>query len=153
MTATVHALVGASIASHIPIPGLAIVIAFISHFLLDKVPHWDAMTNKATKTKQRILVEVIIDYILGYALIVLLAPIFWPETSITYMWVVAFFSQLPDTLEAPYILTKQKIILSYQVYQVQHWFHDVGFNARMNAPWGVITQVVTVAIFLLWSFI
>jgi hypothetical protein len=50
MTLSAHAVVGAAIASAIPLTtqssnlkvlGLAIVAGMISHFLLDSVPHWD----------------------------------------------------------------------------------------------------------------
>src|ERR1700733_12631073 len=42
LTLTTHAIVGAAIASAIPTyPSLAIAAAFVSHFLLDAIPHWD----------------------------------------------------------------------------------------------------------------
>lgn len=151
MTATVHALVGASIASKVGNPALALPIIFASHFFLDKIPHWDPLTNKATKPFDRIMVEIVMDYIIGYALVILIYGVLFPTPALPYLLLAAFISQLPDTLEGPYILTKKHFPVFYQIYQVQHWFHDVLFNARMNAPWGVVTQAVTAAIFVLWS--
>lgn len=145
MTATVHALVGAAIATKIGNPALALPLCLLSHFILDKIPHWDPLTNKTTKSFPRILKEISADYLIGYVLVMLIFG-FSP-----YLLLAAFVSQLPDTLEAPYILTKKHFPIFYQFYQVQHWSHDVWFNARLNAPWGIVTQVVTVVIFLLWS--
>lgn len=148
MTATVHALVGASIATMIPNPEVALPLVFISHFLLDKIPHWDPLTNKANKSYRRILTEIGFDYVISYALVILIFGVLFQSQNLPYLLLAAFISQLPDTLEGPYILTKKHFPVFYQLYQVQHWFHDVWFNARLKAPWGVITQVVVAIAFL-----
>ena len=49
MLLTPHTLVGVAIATNISNPFLAIPLAFISHFLGDKIPHWDFYSN----TKKR----------------------------------------------------------------------------------------------------
>jgi len=49
MTATNHALTGAAIALSVKSPVLAIPLAFISHFLLDAIPHYNPpKINKRT---------------------------------------------------------------------------------------------------------
>ncbi len=151
MTATVHALVGASIATMIPNPVVALPIIFISHFLLDKIPHWDPLTNKANKTFNRILTEIGLDYLVSYLLVIVIFGAIFHNQNLPYLLVAAFVSQLPDTLEGPYILTKKHFPVFYQLYQVQHWFHDVWFNARLKAPWGVVTQVVVAILFIVWA--
>lgn len=151
MTATVHGLVGASIATMIPNPVIAFPIIFLSHFLLDKIPHWDPLTNKANKTFPRILSEIGVDYITSYLLVILFFGVFFQSQNLPYLLLAAFISQLPDTLEGPYILTKKHFPVFYQLYQVQHWFHDVWFNARLKAPWGIVTQVVVATIFLYFA--
>ncbi|MBI2012734.1 hypothetical protein HYS90_02270, partial [Candidatus Curtissbacteria bacterium] len=50
MTATAHALIGASIAAKITNPYLGIPLAIISHFVADLIPHWDAGTNHREKS-------------------------------------------------------------------------------------------------------
>ncbi len=151
MTATVHALVGASIASKLTDPTISLPIIFVSHFLLDKIPHWDPLTNKASKSFDRIIIEIVIDYLVGYTLVILFYGILFPSPTLPYLLLAAFISQLPDTLEGPYILTRKHFPFFYQIYQVQHWFHDVLYNARLGVPWGVVTQVVVAAIFLFWG--
>lgn len=41
MLETPHVVLGAAIATKIPNPFIAIPLAFVSHFVLDKVPHWN----------------------------------------------------------------------------------------------------------------
>lgn len=151
MTATAHALVGASIATMIPNPAIALPLVFLSHFLLDKIPHWDPLTNKLNKTFPRILTEIGFDYVISYVLVILIFGVLFQSQNLPYLLLAAFISQLPDTLEAPYILTKKHFPVFYQLYQVQHWFHDVLFNARLKAPWGIVTQVVVATLFIIWA--
>ena len=151
MTSTGHALIGASIASQIPNPFIAIPLAFLSHFLIDKIPHWDAMTNKKNKTQKQIYTETLIDICLGFTLVIV---IFWGIFKVSdpiLILISAFAAALPDYLEAPYLILHKKIFPFYQNYKLQSWIHDVGFDARMNAPWGIVTQVGVVLVFLVWA--
>ena len=72
MTATAHALIGASIASRFTNPIIGIPLAIASHFLADLVPHWDAGTNHRKKSILRFKVEAALDVTLGFALAFLL---------------------------------------------------------------------------------
>lgn len=151
MTATGHALIGASIATQIPNPWIAIPLSFLSHFLIDKIPHWDPMTNKATKTKKQIYIETALDIIIGYILVAMIFLGWFQVADPILVFISAFAAQLPDFLEAPYLVFHTKIFPFYHDYKLQSWIHDIGFNARLSAPWGVVTQVVTVLIFLVWA--
>ena len=52
MTLTPHAIVGAAIASTIPDqPLLGFSLAFLSHFVLDAIPHWDYKLSSMTEDK------------------------------------------------------------------------------------------------------
>jgi len=152
MTATAHAIVGAAIISKITNPVAGFSVAFISHFFLDKFPHWDPMTNRKTKTQKRILVETIVDVFLGFGLIYLIFVLGLKKDP-GMIFLAAFVSQLPDWAEIPYTFFKLKLAGVYQIYRLQKWFHDVGFNSRAQAPWGIITQILTCVIFLLWSLL
>src|SRR3990167_11027957 len=72
MTATAHALIGASLAAKIVNPVLGIPIAILSHFIADLVPHWDAGTNHKNKTLTRLKLEATLDVLLGFALVFLI---------------------------------------------------------------------------------
>lgn len=151
MTATGHALVGASIATQIPNPWISLPLSFLSHFIIDKIPHWDAMTNKHNKTKRQIYTQTAIDIILGYFLVII---IFWGIFKVSdpvLVMLSAFTAQLPDFLEAPYLVLNSKAFPFYQNYKIQKWIHDVWFNSRLNPPWGIVTQAAVVALFLFWA--
>jgi len=179
MTATAHALVGASIALKISNPAIALPLVFISHFVFDKLPHWDPMTNHDTKSKRAIFWQTITDVVLGYAIIMILfvvkinPPLTLPlnpdsigvnlSTSLPlflstfqplfYLYLAAFIAQLPDWLEVPYFLNLPNFLRADWNYKLQHWVHDVGFNSRMQAPWGIITQVIVCILFLGWALL
>ena len=46
---TPHVVVGAAIATKVLHPALAIPLAFGSHFILEKVPHWNPHLNSETE--------------------------------------------------------------------------------------------------------
>lgn len=150
MTATGHALVGAAIATQITNPYLGLPLAFVSHFLGDKLPHWDPMTDKG-KNQERIIKETVFDVLVGYFLVTVIFIYFFHAQNPTYIFLSSFVAQLPDWMEFPYAVFKLKIPFVYDNYRIQKWVHDVWFDARMKAPWGVVTQVVVVAIFILWA--
>ncbi|MCL4389816.1 MAG: hypothetical protein M1484_03520 [Patescibacteria group bacterium] len=151
MTATAHAIVGAAIASKIPNPVIALPIIFVSHFLGDKLPHWDPMTAAKTKTKAQIFWQTVADVLLGYSLVLLF--IWYKDLNPVYILLGAFTAQLPDWLELPHMFTDRKFVFSEINYKVQKWFHDIGFNSRMAAPWGVVPQALVAGAFLLWALI
>lgn len=151
MTATAHAVIGASIAKVLPNPYLGLPLALISHFIVDKIPHWDPMTDKAKKTKRLIWIETLTDVAVSFILVAILANFFWTKISPSYLFLSAFVSQLPDWLEVPYVFFQQKITPFYQIYLGQKWIHDVWFDARLSAPWGVIIQLLVMAIFVVWA--
>src|SRR3989344_706659 len=98
MTATAHALIGASIAVKVVNPILGIPLAIISHFVADLIPHWDAGTNHRQKSLMRLRVEAALDVLLGFALVYL---IFRNLVDPRYLFVMVIAAQLPDWLEAP----------------------------------------------------
>lgn len=141
MTATGHAIVGAAIATQITNPFLALPAAFFSHYLCDKLPHWDAMTEK-NKSKKAILVQSAIDVFLSVALVWLIFISFLSFKNATLIYACALAAQLPDWLEVPYMVFKIKIPIIYNKYRIQERVHKIWFNSNLSAPWGIITQVV-----------
>ncbi|KKU91860.1 MAG: hypothetical protein UY21_C0009G0051 [Microgenomates group bacterium GW2011_GWA1_48_10] len=151
MTATGHALVGAAIGSQITNPILGLPLSFLSHFVFDKLPHWDTMTNRKEKTSEQIIKETIVDVLLGYFLVALIFIFTLHVNSPAYVLLNAFVAQLPDWLEAPYSVLKFKLPFFYENYKIQSYVHHLWFDSRLKAPWGIVTQLVVVTIFLLWA--
>lgn len=154
MTATAHALVSAAIASATGSSQLAIPLAFISHFIMDTVPHWDFGTNWRSRAKAKTGAIAVADTLIGFTLAYLL---FQGKVQPSMLFLSIVAGNLPDWLEAPYYIffarqdKKQPAStagfwekLTFMIYKTENIFH-----AKAHAPLGIITQIVTVAFFLL----
>ena len=138
MTATAHALIGASIALKVANPILGIPLAIISHFIADLIPHWDAGTNHRQKSLMRLRVEAALDVLLGFALVYL---IFRNLVDPRYLFVMVIAAQLPDWLEAPSFMFN----INVPPFSWLDWLgHKI--QSRAQLPWGLITQIVVVSL-------
>lgn len=154
MTATAHALVAGAIARAVPNPYIAIPLAITSHFIMDGVPHWDIGTDWRSRSKIVTGALAVGETLLGITLAYFL---FQGKVDGTLLLATIAASELPDWLEAPYYIffarqnTKEKIKnpgfwgkLTYAIYKKENIIH-----AKASFPFGVLTQIVTVAFFLL----
>ena len=138
MTATAHALIGASLAVKITNPLLGIPLAVISHFVADLIPHWDAGTNHQKKSMMRLRIEATFDVLLGFALVYL---IFRNLVDPRYLFVMVIAAQLPDWLEAPSFMFN----INIPPFSWLDWLgHKI--QSRAQLPWGLITQIVVVSL-------
>jgi len=153
MTATAHALVAGAIASKISDPATAAILAITSHFIMDSVPHWDIGTNWRLRPKATTGLFAIAETLLG---ITIAYVVFGGKVSTIPLTSAIVASLIPDWLETPwYILfasQKKKTPgaragilekLCFNVYKTENILHT-----KASFPFGVITQVVTVAFFL-----
>lgn len=143
MTATAHALIGASLAVKIVNPIIGIPVAIASHIVADLIPHWDAGTNHRKKTKWRLRTEAAADVLLGFALVFL---IFRNSADPKYLFAMVIAAQLPDWLEAPSWMFGIKIPPFSWVEWISH-----NLQTRMQLPWGLVTQVVTVGMLIIYA--
>jgi len=152
MTATAHALVSAAIAAAIPNPAISISLAFVSHFVMDAVPHWDFGTNWRSRAKAKTGAVAIADTILGFSLAYLL---FAGKVEGMTLFLAMAAGNLPDWMEAPYYIffatqKKRKPAknarfwerLTFAIYKMENVFHT-----KAQAPLGIITQIITVLFF------
>lgn len=137
MTATGHALLGTLIAAKIGNPALAIPLALASHVITDAIPHWDTATNTKGKNKKTVFVETVMDVVLGFILSYALVSIFFPSLSLSYVFIIIIFTQIFDWLTGPYYFFKIKIFKPFYKFQKI-------FNKDLDAPWGVISQIVII---------
>ncbi len=150
MLETPHIIVGATIAAKVANPYLSIPLAFGSHFLLDKVPHWNPHLNteiqKYGKITKRSTQIVIIDVVLSVASLITIA--YFSSTDPMRMSVVllgGFAGVLPDVIEGPYFFfhLKSKFIKKWISFQ-----KSIQTDTSM-VP-GLITQVVTILASIVW---
>lgn len=152
MLETPHVIVGAVIASKIGNPWLSVPLAFASHFLLDKVPHWNPYLSTEIKITGKLKTSTVkiigIDSELALLCGLILALRFLPNLSKVLVIVTAcFFAILPDLLEFPYYFlhTKNPLIKKWVVIQ-KHLQTDT------TVFYGLFTQVLIVFAALMWFF-
>ena len=159
MLLTPHTFVGLVVAHFVGNPLLVAPVAFLSHFVCDKIPHWDFYSNTTNESGERTsgwrLFAFVADF--GLALSVGWFFIFralWLDQNIalglSYL-VGAIFANLPDALEAPYIF-HMKIHKKIKLLQIINEFQK---SHQTQAPViiGVSLQLLLIGfcLFLLLS--
>lgn len=143
MTITAHILAGGAIAASVPNPYIGIPLAIVSHHIMDIIPHWDEGWGWREKPKFRLFAESFFDLclglLLGYAIFVQ-PGIFGLKTNLIYFLILSFFSIAADLLEAPYLFLNWKFPPFSTIYYIQHQL-----QGKAKLPWGILTQVATVA--------
>lgn len=150
MTATGHALVAALIAAKFHNPYIALPLALASHFACDLIPHWDSGTHHGDKSKERLFYESAADVTISVISAFVLYHFVLGQHDYVYLYINVFLSQLPDWITAPYLILKTDnpfVFFSKHMYKVQHML-----NVRLDRPWGVLTQILTVIILYILLF-
>lgn len=150
MLETPHVAVGAALATKIPNPLLAVPLAFLSHFVLEKVPHWNPhlvteMKKYGYPTKKSIGI-IIVDSSVALVLGLFIAYQAIPDYSrAATILAASFASVLPDLIEFPYFFMKIKnnFLTTWLKFQKSLQVDTTPF-------WGFITQVSTIIAALLW---
>lgn len=107
MLLTPHAAVGIAIGSAVPDPKISIPLAFLSHFVLDAIPHWDDIelglsSKKFTKISRAAFRVVLVDFLLAISLTLFF--IYWslPDIGVTTTIAsCALAAILPDVYYIP----------------------------------------------------
>lgn len=146
MTSISHALIGAAIAAKIDNPVLVAGMSFTSHFLCDAIPHWDLGTNWRLRPKAVTGILAILETLISIFGTFWIFSHFVPN-QVTLV-IAIFFSVLPDWIEAPYYLISPPPKIFVWMYKLQHYIHE-----KLEAPAGIWTQVISVAVFLVVGFL
>ena len=100
-----HILVGAAVAVSTSNPILGLLFAFLSHFILDRIPHWEysAEALKTIPTKgilyvAPILRRVALDITAGFVVLIVAVAISSDNIPFTAWAFGGFFGILPDGL-------------------------------------------------------
>ena len=150
MLETPHVVVGAAIAVKVGNPALAIPLAFASHFVLDKIPHWNphlfTETQKLGHPAKKSTLVAFAD--VGLALIIgLWVTAKFSGDPLRMLTVLAccLASVLPDLVKWPYYYLKSrwKPLTKWVLFER---------NMQVNANFvpGVLTQFLTIATGLWW---
>lgn len=153
MTATNHALTGAAIALVIKKPELAIPLAFVSHFVLDAIPHYNPQQiNKQTfknygdswrkKFSRPLFLYIFAGDMVLFALILLSLPFAAPSgVSGWTIFFSAFAAASPDFIGGRYVIYK---LVGYKPKKIKNSlftkFHI--WVQWMERPWGMGLEFV-----------
>lgn len=144
MLITPHVVLGAAIGSKIDNPYLIAPIALGSHFLLDKIPHWQETLYPYEPTKLT-YIRILLDIILSIGILYFLAKIIPFQANI---YIGIFFSLLPD-MDA--LAMKYRNLLKINFIKIYYNWH-VKIQNETDKFYGVITQIgiVLACIFILY---
>lgn len=150
MLETPHVAVGAAIATKIPNPVIAIPLAFASHFLLEKIPHWNphlnTEKNKYGKVTKRSTYFVILDTSIALILGTTIA-FTKSQDSLHFATILlaSFASVLPDVVEGPYFF------LNIKHRYIDKWIRfQKSIQCDTTIIPGLFTQFITIIAALWW---
>lgn len=154
-----HILVGAAIAANSPTLLLGVIFAFLSHFLLDAIPHWEYSIKPLENIKIKgrlycmpIFRRIAIDIFVG--LIILMAALKISANNIPFaLWAFGgFFGILPDGLAfLLFLRPKNKILASFLkiIYAVHRRLHyDKEKRGIPPLRIGLATQAIAILLSL-----
>ncbi len=150
MLETPHTLVGAALATKIPNPVISLPLALASHFILDKLPHWNPhlCTEKKEngKISKKSFAIVFFDSSIALASGTAIAAT-QSKNFIHFLVIMTacFLSVLPDVIEFPYFFLNKKSAL------MEKWISfQKSIQNNADLPWGIITQIIVVGASLWW---
>jgi hypothetical protein len=153
MLLSIHAAAGALIGQQTNNPLLAFVLAFVSHFVLDAIPHgdqdWieDYKGNDQSRAK-RIIFLVTLD---GFILLTLLISQFFYKSLTPTLSIASGIlgGILPDFLVGCHELSDK---LFKNFYQLHFKMHDLIKIKQPSITQGIIFQAVILGIILIFIF-
>lgn len=150
MLETPHVIVGAAIATHVVNPALALPLAFGSHFILEKIPHWNPHLNTETekygKPTKKTTKIVILDTFISLAAGIYIASRVLPNTAHAVTILTAcFVSALPDIVEGPYFFLNVRNPL------IKRWIlFQKSIQADTSIIPGLLTQLLVIIAAFVW---
>jgi len=144
MGITPHMLVGAAIGSQCSNLWVVFSLGFVSHFILDFLPHWDYLDSiKVDKPSH--LAKIFLDAALGSLLVLILIWIYPQNILMITIGLVAVL--LPDVLEFLYNTFQFKILQPFSL--IHHKIH----YAQKISFWKGAPSVIAVSLIALFVFI
>jgi hypothetical protein len=149
MILSTHAVVGGAVASVLPShPIIGVIAAFVSHFVVDAIPHWDyplrsiALGPEARNqlswrgARLRDLTLIASDGCAGMLLAVLL---FSTPATVNIIAFAAMAAMLPDPLQFAYTLYPREPLKSLQRFH--GWMHT---KYQIESRVGITSQLAFV---------
>ena len=153
MTAPNHALTGALIGLSVSNPALALPLAFLSHFVLDVIPHYDIAElddAERLKSKQFFYEYILLGAGLCFVIVLVLAlkrPEHWPLAALC-----AFVATSADLFWLPRYLYIRRTGKDRQLNPFLRFHNDIQWKTGPNLWWVEALWFVGSAT-LLWHYL
>lgn len=135
MTGFSHSTTGVVIALAIHNPALALPLAFLSHFVLDALPHWgDKDIDGTNKAFQRF---ILLDAVFGFGIAILMF-VLMPEHRLLIALCTAM-ATVPDLMWLPNHIRQIKNQPSKPHNWLMRWHRDIQFE---HPVWGIAAEVI-----------
>ena len=148
-----HILAGAAIAAQFSNPFVGMLFAFLSHFVLDSIPHWEYSIEPLKNIKIKgiryvmpILYRIVIDIFIGFSVVVVAMSLSDKNVSLDIFLFGGFFGILPDGLSFLLFLgrgnkfTRTFLLAFYAVHRKIHY--DKEHNGMPPIRIGLTTQAI-----------
>jgi len=145
-----HLLIGAAIGAKVQNLTAVFILSIISHFIADKLPHWEYLDKELTEFKSKkewltFFIKVFLDFGLGTFI---LFYFFWQSPLWPAVTVGAISSVLPDFLIfLNYLFPKTKFLESYRKFH--HQSHLKKGRYKLSISLFSEALVVLLAIYLI----
>jgi hypothetical protein len=142
MLVITHALVGGFLTQKISPPFLSYPLVLASHFLMDRLPHWDVGALFSVSRKKMLAVFGAFDLV---GALVLSWLVFQKSSPFKpFLWGGVFLSILPDLIEFPVIF------FDFRPYPLKKFedFHSRFFHRKARFWPGLIPQIILVILVL-----
>ncbi|MFC1787956.1 hypothetical protein ACFLZY_01945 [Patescibacteria group bacterium] len=147
MTLTTHATLGAVIGHATGNPILAFILAFISHFIIDMVPHGDTGISDNfrvyKKRRKRAVAYVMIDAVVAIFFVLLIVNTRDIISIRNFSWGIVG-GVLPDLLVGVYDLSKTPMLKWF--HKLHFFFHDILVKRRGDVPlkYAIVAQMILI---------
>lgn len=145
MILTPHLLAGAALASKIQIAPLALILAFLSHYFLDFIPHQDHCVKHIKERQWRKsfleFLKIGVDFCFGIFLIFM----FFDKQPIIYAG--AFLAILADGLAFLNLIFPNKALRAHEIFHRKIHFLEYKKIPRF---WRIFSQILIIFIAILF---
>ncbi len=142
MIITCHLLAGVAVATKIKIAPLAFILAFLSHYFLDFIPHREYVAFPKYPLGEKWgmssinFLKIVIDFLIGISILLILS-----ENKILAL-LGGFFAILPDSdsvaLIFPSFLKNRFFKIHFDFHLRLHFFE----NKKISLFWRIFSQVL-----------
>lgn len=153
MLETPHVAVAASIATKVANPALSLPLAFASHFVLDKIPHWNphtfTETQKLGRPSDKTTKIAFYDSITALGIGLGASYLALPDINKAAIIIAAcFLSVLPDVSKIPYYYFGVRKGISKKWVEIERSLQE---DTKTVLP-GILTQLTLILTSFFWIF-